>query len=64
MFSEALRIMDRNTTKYWIDSLKQENAEYKQKYAESMKALEDKDQTIAEKDAVIAKLLAQLKTDE
>ena len=78
MFSEALRIMDRNTTKYWIDSLKQENAEYKQKYAEykqenaeykqkyaeSMKTLEDKDQTIAEKDAVIAKLLAQLKTDE
>ena len=57
MFSEALRIMDRNTTKYWIDSLKQENEEYK-------KALADKDQTIAEKDAVIAKLLAQLKADE
>ena len=66
MFSEALRIMDRNTTQYWIDSLKQENAEYKQKYAETKQALDDSKQenadyrkALAEKDAIIAELIAQ-----
>ena len=39
MFSEALRIMDRNTTKYWIEELKDT-------LADQAKALADKDNTI------------------
>ena len=43
MFSEALQILDRNTTKYMIDTMKQ--------------SIEDLTQENAEKDRIIAKLM-------
>ena len=46
MFSEALRIMDRNTTKYMIDELNQ--------------ALADKDQALADLSSEITSTLLNL----
>ncbi|MBQ9334649.1 MAG: PD-(D/E)XK nuclease family transposase [Lachnospiraceae bacterium] len=48
MFSEALRIMDRNTTKYMIDELNQELADKDKALAEKDQALADKDQALSE----------------
>jgi hypothetical protein len=53
MFSEELKILDRNTVKYMIDEL--------QEQLDSANAsLEEKDATIAEKNATIAQLQAEI----
>ncbi|MCR4763764.1 MAG: PD-(D/E)XK nuclease family transposase [Lachnospiraceae bacterium] len=61
MFSEALRIMDRNTTKYWIDSLKQEhdamiqeNAAVKQENDNLRRKAENLEQTNADLEEQLA----------
>ncbi len=69
MFSEALRIMDRNTTKYWIDSMKQEhdavlqeNEVVKQKYDSLRQKAEDLEQTNADLAERLAKYEARYGT--
>ena len=52
MFSEELKILDRNTVKYMIDELQEELDDTK-------KQLLDKDATIADKNATIAELNTQ-----
>ncbi len=59
MFSEELRIMDRNTVKYMIDELQDELDDTKAALDSANAAIADKDAEIAGKDAMIAKLLAE-----
>ena len=54
MFSEALKIMDRNTTKYMIDELKQSIVDRDQIIADKDRTIADQDRTIADKDRTIA----------
>ena len=55
MFSEALRIMDRNTTKYMFEDLKDTVADQAQTIDAQAKALADKDKTIDKyREALIA----------
>ena len=56
MFSEALKIMDRNTTKYMIDELHETIIEQDQTIAKQDQAIAEKDQDIAKKDQTIEKL--------
>jgi len=53
MFSEALRIMDRNTTKYMIDELHDQLNAALQKETELSQALSDKKQTIDDQSRTI-----------
>ena len=53
MFSEALRKLDKNTVNYMIDELKKERDEV-------VTALAERDATVSEMNATIAKLKAQL----
>ena len=59
MFSEALQILDRNTTKYMIDTMKQSIEDLKQKDVENQKTIAKKDKTIAEMNQIIAELKAK-----
>lgn len=68
MFSEELKILDRNTVKYMIDELQDElddtKAELdsaKAEIADKDAAIADKDTTIADQNAIIAELQAKLK---
>jgi len=56
MFSEALRIMDRNTTKYMIDELHDQLNAALQKETELSQALSDKKQTIDDQSQTISEL--------
>ena len=67
MFSEELRIMDRNTTKYMIDELHEqveaainENKELKKENAENNKTINSQAQTIEEQAKTIEMLKRQL----
>ena len=60
MFSEALRIMDRNTTKYMIEDMQRQ---YEEAVAECDEAVAERDEALAElaeKDRLIAELKAKL----
>ena len=48
MFSEALKIMDRNTTKYMIDELKQTITDQNQTITDQKQTITDQNQTIAD----------------
>jgi hypothetical protein len=68
MFSEEMKILDRNTVKYMIDELQDElddtKAELdsaKAEIADKDAAIADKDTTIADQNAIIAELQAKLK---
>ena len=54
MFSEALKIMDRNTTKYMFEELHETVANLRQTIEEKDHALEEKDQVIESKDQTIS----------
>lgn len=56
MFSEALRIMDRNTTKYMIDEMKQQIIDQQQ-------TIEEKDKTIQKLQETIDQLNAKIESD-
>ncbi|MBR4182721.1 MAG: PD-(D/E)XK nuclease family transposase [Lachnospiraceae bacterium] len=67
MFSEALKIMDRNTTKYMIDDLTKQRDEAVARCDNAVAALQNsqrendkKDKVIDEKDQLIAELQAKL----
>lgn len=67
MYSEALAILDRNTTLYMCEEMKKEIEENKLIIAEQKSAIAEKESTIAEKesalaekDALIAQMQAQL----
>lgn len=66
MFSDALRILDENTTKYMVELQKQEIEEMKQQLAElkreSAAALEQKQQEITRLNALVDQLLSQQNT--
>ena len=60
MFSEALRIMDRNTTKYMIDELHdqlnaalQKETELSQALSDKKQAIDDQSRTIDDKNRII-----------
>ena len=53
MFSEALRIMDRNTTKYMIDELHDQLNAALQKETELSQVLSDKNRTIDDQSRII-----------
>ncbi len=54
MFSEALRIMDRNTTKYMIDDLTKQRDDAVSKLSATEAALDKSQQEIAELKAQLA----------
>ena len=56
MFSEALRILDRNTAELMVDRMKDEIDELKVQAEENRARLEEKDSQLEEKDAEIARL--------
>ena len=56
MFSEALRILDRNTAELMVDRMKDEIDELKVQAEENKARLEEKDSQLEEKDAEIARL--------
>ena len=56
MFSEELRILDRNTVKYMIDEQQQEIDRQREQLAEKNSQLEKKDLQIEEKDSQIKEL--------
>ena len=56
MFSEALRILDRNTAELMVDRMKDEIDELKVQAEENRAQLEEKDSQLEEKDAEIARL--------
>lgn len=66
MFSEALRILDRNTVKYMIEELQKEVEEEKKRTAEEQKKVEEQRKKVEEKDAALAeqKLLLDKKDAE
>ena len=59
MFSEALKILDRNTVTYMIEELKKELEETKE---EAKAKMEEKDAAIKIRDAEIAELKRQLES--
>ncbi len=61
LFSEELRIMDKNTVRFMIDEMQKEIDEKTAALADKDAALADKDAQLAEKDALIAKLMANQK---
>ncbi len=61
MFSEALRILDRNTVKYMIEELQKEVEEEKKKVEEQNTALEEQKILIDKQSAEIEALRWQLK---
>lgn len=68
LFSEELKIMDRNTVRFMIDEMQKELDEkvaaledINAQLADKDAALADKDAQLAEKDAIIAKLMANQK---
>lgn len=56
MFSEVLRILDRNTAELMVDRMKDEIDELKVQAEENRARLEEKDSQLEEKDAEIARL--------
>ena len=56
MFSEALRILDRNTAELMVDRMKDEIDELKVQAEENKARLEEKDSQLEEKDAEIDRL--------
>ena len=69
MFSDALKILDRNTVKYMIeeqqkvmDDQRRKLEEQKRSLLEKEQRLQEKDQTIQEKEAEIQALKAMLET--
>ena len=60
MFSEALQILDRNTTKYMIDTMKQSIEDLTQENAEKDQVVAELRNNLAEKDNTIAELRAEL----
>ena len=56
MFSEALRILDRNTAELMVDRMKDEIDELKVQAEENRARLEEKDSQLEEKDAEIDRL--------
>lgn len=56
MFSEALRILDRNTAELMVDRMKDEIDVLKVQAEENRARLEEKDSQLEEKDAEIARL--------
>lgn len=54
MFSEALKIMDRNTTKYMIDELKQTITDQNQTITDQNQTIADQNQTITDQNQTIA----------
>lgn len=61
MFSEALRILDRNTVKYMIEELQKEVEEERKKVEEQDAVLKEKNLLIDKKDAEIEELRRRLK---
>ena len=60
MWSEALRILDENSLKYYVEELKDELDKMKVQVQERDAALSEKDAALSEKDAEIAILKARL----
>ena len=60
MYSEALAILDYNTTQYMIDELKNELQEYQNSLQETQNNLQETQNSLAEANATIADLRRQL----
>ena len=60
MFSEELRILDRNTTKYMIDELHEQVEASANEIKELKKENVEKDQTINKQNQIIEQLKKQL----
>ena len=56
MFSEALRIMDRNTTKYMFEELNETVADLRQTVSDQQKSIEEKNQALEAKDKTIEEM--------
>lgn len=64
MWSEALRILDENSLKYYVEELKDELDKTKLQVQERDVALSEKDAALSEKDAEIAALKAKLEAQK
>jgi septal ring factor EnvC (AmiA/AmiB activator) len=60
MFSEALRIMDRNLEKYMVEEAQKEAEDTQRKLAEAKAALADTEAALADKEAALADKDAQI----
>ena len=60
MFSEELKILDRNTVKYMIDELQEELDDTKTQLSDAQKQLSDANSQLFDKEATIAKLQEEL----
>lgn len=60
MFSEELKILDRNTVKYMIDELQEELDDTKSQLSDAQKLLSDANSQLLDKEATIAKLQEEL----
>lgn len=60
MFSEELRIMDRNTVRYMIDQMQQELIENTKKLEKQDTKLQEQTRLLQEKDTEIQNLLNKL----
>ena len=60
MFSEELKILDRNTVKYMIDELQEELDDTKSQLTDAQKLLSDANSQLLDKEATIAKLQEEL----
>ena len=60
MYSEALRIMDRNTIGYMIEQQQKEIEEQKKELRKKDAALEEQKQELQEKDAVLKEQFREL----
>ena len=62
MFSDALKILDRNTVKYMIEEQQKVREDQRRELEEQKRRLLEKDQTLQEKEAEIQALKAMLET--
>ena len=62
MFSDALKILDRNTVKYMIEEQQKVMDDQRRELEEQKRRLLEKDQTLQEKEAEIQTLKAMLET--
>ncbi len=62
MFSDALKILDRNTVKYMIEEQQKVMDDQRRELEEQKRRLLEKDQTLQEKEAEIQALKAMLET--
>ena len=64
IFSEELKILDRNTVKYMIDELQEQLDTANSTIREKEAALSEKDAALSKKDAIIARLQAELEAQK